>query len=151
MFKRACLGVCLSLILLAGQASAAAIHGKGPRTQAAMDAQVVESGTDRVQVLTQLCTKPSRITGCSPISHPLRRAIEQAIARPITWVANRPADRPEFWVFAPVEFGRGTAVAEYAWWKPNASACRGGGEVHFERDHGAWRSVLGIGWAIACR
>jgi len=151
MLRRTLLSACVLVALVSIPAGATTIRGRGSATQAAMDAHVVEAGTHRVRVLSQLCVRPSRIQDCSDFPRRLRRAIEDAFTRPITWVDARPSTRPEFLVFAPVVFGRGTAVASYAWWKPNASVCRGGGEEHYEREHGTWRSVLALGWAIACR
>jgi hypothetical protein len=114
-----------------------------------MDAVTAESGTRPVQILNQLCEVPSRLRRCAPISSTMRRALEQAIDRPITWVAHRRVDGPQFWVFAPIAYDSAGATSEYAWWDPGAFGCRGGIRYDWERTSGAWATVGGIGWA-AC-
>ena len=114
-----------------------------------MDAVTAESGSGPVQILNQLCETPSRVRGCAPISATLRRALEQAIDRPITWVGHRHVDGPQFWVFAPIAYDSVGATSEYAWWDPGALGCRGGIRYDWKRISGAWATVSGIGWA-AC-
>jgi len=149
MFLRALAGAALAVALVAAPASAVSIHGRGPGAQAALDATVVGRGRERVQVLTRLCTDPARIRRCGAFSQPLRRAIQSAFDRPITWVDERRTRGPEFWVFAPVSFGHGAATASYAWWDPGTFACRGGASMLFERQRGAWSGTEGFGWG-AC-
>ena len=139
----------LAVALVAGHASAAGIHGRGPGAQASLDAMVVGRGSKPVQVLTRLCTDPARVRHCVAFPQPLRRAIEGAVDRPMTWVEERRIRGPVFWVMAPVEFGRGVATASFAWWDPGRLACRGGAELLFERAHGAWSGIEGFGWG-AC-
>ena len=65
MFLRALAVASLTVALVAGPASAADIHGRGPGAQASMDAMLIlGGGTQRVQVLTQLCADPVRIRRC---------------------------------------------------------------------------------------
>ena len=148
MFTRPLVAACVAAVCLAAPAFAAdAPHGRGPRAQALMDAQTVESGTGRVQILNELCEVPSALRRCTPITATLRRALEQAIVRPISWVSHRHVDGPEFWVLAPVEFHDGEATSEYAWWDP--LGCRGGISYRWARRSGRWVTTTGIGWA-AC-
>jgi hypothetical protein len=150
MLTRSLIAGSLAVALLAAPALGAEVpHGYGPRAQAIMDAETAESGTTRVQVLNQLCESPSRLRGCTPISATLGRALERAIDRPITWVAQRRTNGPQFWVFAPVAFESGRATSEYAWWDPGTLGCRGGITYNWERHSGVWATVSGIGWA-AC-
>ena len=137
----------LAAALVAGPASAADIHGRGPGAQAEMDAMLIlGGGSHRVQVLTQLCADPVRIRRCVPFPRSLQRAIEGVVDRPITWVDARRVRGPAFWVFAPVVFDGDAATASLAWWDPGALACRGGSTLRFARDHGTWRPVAGTGW-----
>jgi len=148
MFLRALAAASLALALVAGPASAADIHGRGPGAQAAMDAMLIlGGGTQRVQVLTQLCADPVRIRRCVSFPGSRQRAIERAVDRPITWVDARRVRGPAFWVFAPVAFDGGSASASLAWWDPGAFACRGGSTLRFVRIHGTWQAVEGTGWA----
>ena len=148
MFLRALAVASLTAALVAGPASAADIHGRGPGAQASMDAMLIlGGGTQRVQVLTQLCADPVRIRRCVPFPGSLQRAIERAVDRPITWVDARLVRGPAFWVFAPIAFERGSATASLAWWDPGAFGCRGGSTLRFTHSHGAWRPVEGTGWA----
>ncbi len=152
MFVRACVAACLSMLLLTSAADATAIHGRGPRAEAWMYAQLAGRGHQRVQVLTRLCVEPSRIRHCFTLPQQLRRAIERALDRPVTWVDARRNHGPKFLVFAPIALGRDTARASFAWWDPDAYACRGGTQLNFANDHGAWRvSLVGsLGWAVGC-
>jgi hypothetical protein len=137
----------LAAALVAGPASAADIHGRGPGAQAEMDAMLIlGGGSHRVQVLTQLCADPVRIRRCVPFPRSLQRAIEGVVDRPITWVDARRVRGPAFWVFAPVAFDGGAATASLARWDRGALACRGGSTLRFARDHGTWRPVAGTGW-----
>jgi hypothetical protein len=149
MFLRAFAVAGLAVALVAGPASAAGIHGRGPGAQAALDAMLVGRGNERVQVLTRLCADPERVRQCVALSHSLRRAIENAVDRRITWVDERRTRGPVFWVFAPVEFGHGVATASYAWWDGGAFACRGGSDLLFEQQRGGWSGTEGFGWG-AC-
>ena len=147
MFVRALVAAGLAVALVAGPASAADIHGRGPGAQAAIDAMLILGGGSlRVQVLTQLCADPVRIRRCVPFPRSLQRAIESAVDRPITWVDARRVRGPAFWVFAPVAFDGGSATASLAWWDPGAFACRGGSTLRFVRASGTWRPVEGTGW-----
>jgi hypothetical protein len=138
-------GVMVSLV--AGPASATAIHGRGPGAEASMDSKLIFTGPgQRVQVLTQLCARPDRITRCSAFPQPLRRAIERVMDRPITWVDERRVRGPQFWVLAPVMFGQESASASMAWWDPGRFSCRGGASLRFERHRGAWSPVEGTAW-----
>jgi hypothetical protein len=150
MILRALAVAGLAVALVAGPASAADIHGRGPGAQAAMDAMLIlGGGSHRVQVLTQLCADPVRIRRCVPFPGSLQRAIERAVDRPITWVDARRAGGPAFWVFAPVAFDGGSATTSLAWWDPGALACRGGSTLRFAHSHGAWQPVEGTGW-VGC-
>jgi len=112
-----------------------------------MDSMLIFTGAgQRVQVLTQLCANPDRITRCSAFPLQLRRAIERAMDRPITWVDERRVRGPEFWVLAPTMFGQEGASASMAWWGSGAFACRGGANLRFERNAGAWNPVEGTAW-----
>lgn len=147
MFVRALVAAGLTVALVAGPASAADIHGRGPGAEAAMDAMLIlGGGSHHVQVLTQLCADPVRVRRCVPFPRSLQRAIEGAVDRPITWVDERRVRGPVFWVFAPVAFDRGSATASLAWRDPGAFACRGGSTLRFARDHGTWQPVAGTGW-----
>ncbi|MEP6759188.1 MAG: hypothetical protein ABJB55_08335 [Actinomycetota bacterium] len=147
MFLRALAVAGVAVALVAGSASAAGIHGRGPRAEAGIDSMLLfVDGSQRVQVLTELCTNPVRITHCSAIPRVLRRAIEHVVDRPITWVNERSVRGPVFWVFAPVAFDRARASASFAWWDPGAFACRGGSELRFTRTHGGWSATEGTAW-----
>jgi len=146
MFLRALALAGLAVALVAGPATATGIHGRGPRAEAAVDRMLVfDDGSQRVQVLNQLCTDPARIRHCSAFPLPLRRAIEQTFDRPITWVDARRVRGPDFWVFAPVAFGNDTAAGSFAWWNPR-NACRGGAGLQFTRSQGAWIPTQGTAW-----
>jgi hypothetical protein len=150
MIRRAMIAAAVGMALLVPPASAADVPaGRGPRAQARMDAATVESGNRRVQILSEVCRTPSRLRRCEPMSSALRRALERAIDRPITWVDERVVNGPEFWVFAPVEFDHGTATSEYAWWDRGTDGCRGGITYDWERSSGTWSTTTGIGWG-AC-
>lgn len=88
------------------------LHGRGVRAQAALDAELVQS-SEPVQVLTRLCTRPSRLRGCSPISDRMHSALESALAAPITWVDRKEVGGSLFLAFAPVEFAHHEAVTEW--------------------------------------
>jgi hypothetical protein len=150
MIARPLIAACVVVACLAAPALAAeAPRGRGPVTQAAMDAATAERGGAGVQILKQLCEVPARRKACTPITATLQRALERAIDRPITWVAHRHVDGPQFWVFAPVEFEAGRATSEYAWWDTGTLGCRGGITYRWERTSGAWVTTTGLGWA-AC-
>jgi len=129
--------------------AAEAPPGRGSKAQARMDAATAPSGSRPVQILNELCGNPSGLRRCAPISSTLQRALEQAIDRPITWVAHRDVNGPQFWVFAPIAYDSVGATSESAWWDPGTFGCRGGTQYDWERRSGAWSTVSGIGWA-AC-
>jgi hypothetical protein len=115
-----------------------------------MDVQVLQRrGTGPVQVLNQVCEKPSRVSRCTPISSTLQRSLEVAIHRSIVWVDHRRTKGPEFWVFAPVTFGGGTASAEYAFWDPGALGCFGGSSEDWALRQGAWSPTIASAW-VGC-
>jgi hypothetical protein len=114
-----------------------------------MDAALLQKGTGPVQVLSELCENPPRLRRCSPISSVLQRALEQVIARRITWVTHRRVNGSQFWVFAPVAFHRDRASSEYAWWDPGDLGCYGGTALSWDRYRGAWSAVAGASW-IGC-
>jgi hypothetical protein len=147
MVKR---GILVSLLVVALTAAAAhaevGLHGRSVRAQAGLLADVVESGRREVQVLDQLCEKPSKIRRCSPIPPRLAAAFEEAVGRPVRWVAERRANLGEFWVLSPVHFGPGQATASYAWWGVD-DLCGGGTAVEYGLHRGAWSIRSGIGWA----
>jgi len=153
MIKRSVVAGLVTALLLATPAVAAeALRGRGPNAQARMDAVTAESGSRRIQVLNETCRTPSRLRGCAPMSRALQRALEAALDRPLTWVAQRDVDGPEFWVFAPIEYEAGGATSEYAWWETGATAtsgCRGGITYDWKHRAGAWVTTSGLGWA-AC-
>ena len=142
-------GLAMAGLLASPVLAADAPHGRGPTAQARMDAATAEGGTTRVQILDQLCERPSSVRRCAPMSSALQRALEQAIDRPILWVSERRVNGPEFWVFAPIAYDSGGATSEYAWREPGEFGCRGGIEYIWERRSGGWTTVGGIGWA-AC-
>jgi hypothetical protein len=149
MFVRVLVAAGLAVALVAAPASAADIHGRGPGAQAAIDAMLIlGGGSQRVQVLTQLCADPVRIRRCVPFPRSLQRAIESAVDRPITWVDARRVRGPAFWVFAPVAFDGSSATASLAWWDRGAFTfgCRGGADLTFGRIRGAWSAVEGTAW-----
>jgi len=147
MFVRAIVIAGLITAVVAGPASATAIHGRGPGAQAAMDGMLVfGGGGGRVQVLAQLCADPERVRRCTAFPRSLQHAIERSIDRRITWVDDRRVRGPVFWVFAPVTLGLDTAHAAMAWWDPGTFACRGGAELRFSRSHGAWNPTQGTAW-----
>ena len=153
MIKRSfAVGLVTAVLLATPAAAAEAPRGRGPNAQARMDAVTAESGSGRVQILNETCQVPSRLRHCEPMSPALQRALEDAINRPITWVAYRDVDGPEFWVFATIEFEAGGATSSYVWWDTGATAtsgCRGGITYNWKRRAGAWVTTSGIGWA-AC-
>jgi len=126
--------------------AAAGPHGRSVRTQAALDA-TLWSNRRPVQVLTSVCTRPSRQRGCSPMSPRLRSELEAALKAPITWVSERRRRGPTFLVFAPVVFEGGEATAELAWWDPAPSGCTGGYRTSFRRQQGVWTWFQQLGWA----
>jgi hypothetical protein len=141
------LAMCGALLLQGASAHAATgPHGRSARAQAALDASLWH-GTKRVQVLTSLCARPSKLRRCSPISPRLQRALDGALGAPIIWVDARRVAGPEFLVFAPVVFDRGEAKAEVAWWDPGSHGCVGGYETRFRKDRGAWMWYQQLGWA----
>jgi hypothetical protein len=147
MVKRILLLVLCGAVLLPGTADAAtALHGRSPAAQAALDATLWRSSRP-VQVLTSLCTRPSKLRGCAPISGRMRTALEEALNAPITWVDQRRVRGPEFLVFAPVAYAGSDAKAEVAYWDPGANGCFGGYETRFRRGQGAWSAYLWLGWA----
>jgi len=114
-----------------------------------MDSMLIFTAAgDRVQVLTQLCTDPDRIRHCTSFPVELRRAIEDVMDRPITWVDARRDRGPQFWVFAPAVFDGERASASMAWWDRGAFTfgCRGGADLAFRRIRGAWSAVEGTAW-----
>jgi hypothetical protein len=148
MTKRT-VALALATVLLLPLAAHAATgpHGRGARAQAALDA-TLWSSRKPVQVLTSVCTRPSRQRGCSPMSAGLRAALEAALRAPITWVRERDRNGPMFLVFAPVRFDERGATAELAWWEP-AGGCNGGYRTSFRRERGVWTWYQQLGWA-AC-
>jgi hypothetical protein len=142
----ACLAV--SFLMAAATASSAKLlvvgHGRGPGTQAQMyDSAIVIGGSTRVQMLNRLCAKPAAAKDCEPLSAPLRRALEDVLDRPITWVGHRPSDGPTFVVLAPIEWTNAEATASYAWRGTHKFSCFGGGSISFKHDHGSWTAFRG--------
>ena len=141
---------CLAVAFLAAGATAASAkllvsgHGRGPHTQAQMyDSAIVIGGTTRIQMLTRLCAKPSTLKDCERLSAPLRRAIEDVLRRPITWVSHRPSHGPTFVVLAPIDWTKAEATASYAWHGTKTFSCFGGGSISFKHDHGSWTAFRG--------
>jgi hypothetical protein len=147
MVKRILLLAVCGALLLPGTAHAAtALRGRSARTQAALDASLWDSSKP-VQVLTSLCTRPSKLRGCTPISGRMRAALEDALRAPITWVDARRVHGPEFLVFAPIVFDGGDAVSQVAFWDPGSNGCFGGYETKYRRIQGEWSGYLWLGWA----
>ena len=147
MSKRILLLALCAVVLLSGTAHAATgPHGRSARTQAALDATLWHSAKP-VQVLSSLCTRPSKLRGCTPISERMRAALDDALRAPITWVDARHVRGPEFLVFAPVLFEGGVSTAQLAFWDPGANGCYGGYETKFSRQQGAWNAYQSLGWA----
>jgi hypothetical protein len=142
------LALCGVLLLPAAAHAATGLHGRSLRTQAALDAQQWDPAA-RVQVLTSLCTRPSKLHGCVPMTDRMRGALQDALVSPITWVDRRMVRGPDFLVFAPVVFDGAEAKAEVAYWEPGASGCVGGFVTKYQRQHGVWTWHTQLGWA-AC-
>ena len=151
MLLRVAVAMCAVSLLCASPAQGApAVHGRGARAQAAIDASLVGRKGHAVQVLDQLCRRPTRETGCTPISVRLRAALGGAIDRRIDWVHHRDPEAAETWIFAPVAFNGRLAEAGYAFWGRDASGCarmRGGETADLRLDHGSWVWSGGLGWA----
>ena len=142
------LALCGALLLPASAHAASALRGRSVRTQAALDAQQWHS-SKAVQVLTSLCSRPSKLRGCVPMADRMRAALEDALAAPITWVDHRRVRGPDFLVFAPVVFDGADATAEVAYGEPGASGCVGGYATKYRRQRGVWTWYTQLGWA-AC-
>ena len=147
---------CLAVAVLAATATGASAKslvvgpGRGPRTQAQMyDSAIVIGGTTRIQMLNRLCAKPSSMKDCERLSAPLRRALEDVLRRPITWVSHRPSRGPTFVVLAPIEWTKAEATAAYAWHGTHKFSCFGGGSISFKHDHGSWTAFRGSAY-IGC-
>jgi hypothetical protein len=143
--------MCAVSLLCASPAQAVpALHGRGARAQAAIDASLVSQKGHAVQVLDQLCRRPTKETGCTPISARMRAALEGAIDRRIEWVHHRDPRAAESWIFAPVVFGGQQAEANDAFWGSGVGGCagfRGGETLDFRLDHGNWVWSGGLAWA----
>ena len=138
------LAAALALGLLASPAFAAtAPHGRGPNAQAAMIAQTAGRSKHPVQVLNQLCEKPTTQRGCVPIKANMRRALEQAIHAPITWVAHEQHHAGRFWVLGTVRFTGSQASTTVAWNDPGPYGCFGWTSYRWQRHHGAWSPYMG--------
>ena len=153
MLKRSIFAAALTVGLLASPAfAAAALHGRGPDTQAAMLALVTPTASTSgrsVQVLNELCENPSHERRCIPIKPRLRVALEATIDRRITWVSHRDPHGDQFWVFAPVGFGSDPVEARFAWRDPGKFGCSGWTRLDFKRQHGTWRPYQGVG-VVGC-
>ena len=150
MIRRSIVAGIAVAVLVALPAIAAVIpRGAGPTAQALMLAATVGSDASPVQVLNQLCDNPTRIRRCEPIRPVLQRALDDAIAAPITWVTKRTPHLGEFWVLAPVRFDAQTVTSEYAWWEPGPYGCAGWTQLRWARDHGVWTETGGVG-VVGC-
>ena len=126
------------------------IHGRSVRTHAQIDVVLVHhvvTDEQRVQILTSVCDRPSRLRGCTSMPTRLRAALDRALGPRVEWVDARLVPGPEFLVLAPVRMGRDRAVARIAWWERGRFGCFGGARIRFERLRGSWREVRGEAWA----
>jgi hypothetical protein len=145
----AAIAVCLVLIGAAAASAATGgndVHGRGIRSEAALDARVLDTGRRPIQILDRLCRIPETRQGCAPASTPLRRAISRAVDRPIAWVHHRRAHGGTLWVLAPIRWTPKTASLRYAWDEPGAGGCFGGGQLRYQRERGSWKLTWGIAY-----
>jgi hypothetical protein len=145
MRTRVLLASLISVGLLASPALAAtAPHGRGPKAQATMFAETVAIPNHPVQVLNQICDNPNTQRGCVPIKANLRRALEQAIDAPITWVDERRHHAGQFWVLGAVLFNGTRVTTKAAWRDPGRLGCFGWNQLSWRHHHGAWSVFQGI-------
>jgi hypothetical protein len=149
--RRAATVALLSVVLASvGGATASAvgvlIEGRHNVLRAGMYATLLNEYPDRrFQVLDQLCPKPNDVAECEQISNSLRRAIDDAVTVPFTWVHRERRDGGLFWTLSPVV--RDGASASFLWGaeKPGSN-CRGHGELRFQRiDWTGWTPDGGTG------
>jgi hypothetical protein len=125
-------------------------HGRSPHTQAEMyDAAIFIGRNSRAQFLNRLCAKAASLKDCEPMPVPLRRALEEVLDRPISWVSRRTTSGPPLYVLAPIGWEGAEATASYAWRGTHKFSCFGGGSISFRRDHGAWTAFRGSAY-IGC-
>ena len=143
------IAVCFVLIGAAAASAATGggdIHGRGIRAEAALDARVLDTGGQPIQILDRLCLNPATRQGCTLASAALRRAISGAVDRPVSWVHHRLPHAGTLWVLAPVRWTPKTASLRYTWDDAGAGGCFGGGQLRYRRDRGSWKLTLGIAY-----
>ena len=141
--------VCVVLIGAAAASAAtdeSAIHGRGIRAEAALDAGFLDTGGRPIQILDRLCRTPETREHCVPARAALRRAISSVADRPISWVHHRRPDHGTFWVLAPIRWTPKTASLRYAWDEPGPAGCFGGGQLRYRRERGSWKLTWGIAY-----
>ena len=112
------------------------IQGRHDVLRAEMYARAIDYGTP-VQVLNRLCPRPGHEHGCEPVSNALRRAIDDTVTAPITWVGHKPRNGGDFWALAPLVRNGSHASFRVAF--DHVLHCRGRGRFNFRRvDWTGW-------------